>query len=183
MATFGSTATTGGAFSTVTNNVKQGTEQTLAEDGTVSKLTAYLTGLGGGAGTQVAKGVIYNDDAAGAEPGTLMGTSNEVTTAQNDAAAWVDFTFASAVSLTAGNWIIGLIYGATSNVIQVYRVTGSGASYSDVDTYVGGAADPWSADPTLTVRVYSIYATYTVASSACPINLLRPHIIPALGGP
>ena len=167
MATFGNTSigSTPVSIHSSTNN-KTVSKFTLSEAGTVTKLSIYLDGNGTGSGPQVIKGVIYDDDGASAVPGTLMGTSEEVSIADAAAAAWVDFTFASPVALTSGNWYLGLIAGSNIRGAQMYQESTSPTDniWKVSDTYTDGASDPFGAATTQTDKL-SVYATYTVPVS------------------
>lgn len=115
--------------------------------GSVVKAHLWLDGLGSGAGSQVAKAVIY-DDNAGA-PGTLMGVSAEVTVTDGQAFGRVAFTFATPVSFpTRGRYWVGIHCGSNTNTIRI----GSGLAgvtsgivgvLSNADTYSDGPASTY----------------------------------------
>jgi len=159
MATFGKTAI-GGTTAVIGLDAKRVAKFTLAEACSVSKLSVYVSGDGSGVGDQVMKGIIYDDDGAAGAPGTLLGTSNEVTVTDGQAAGWVDLTFASPIALTAGDYHLGLITGANTNTIKYRYDTVVGIGSNNADTYSDGPANPFGT-PTSGDREMSIYATYT----------------------
>ena len=74
------------------------------------KLTGYVSGLGAGSGSQPVRAVIYAD--SGGAPGALLGVSNAVTITAGRAWGWVDFTFPTSVSVSAGTVWMGYIAGS-----------------------------------------------------------------------
>ena len=166
MATFGKTAI-GGTTAVIGLDAKRVAKFTLAEACSVSKLSVYVSGDGSGVGDQVMKGIIYDDDGAAGAPGTLLGTSNEVTVTDGQAAGWVDLTFASPIALTAGDYHLGLITGANTNTIKYRYDTVVGIGSNNADTYSDGPANPFGT-PTSGDREMSIYATYTAPQAVTP---------------
>lgn len=161
MATFGYTGT-GAATGTLSSNAQRGGLFTMPESGRVTKLTARLDGSGGGAGTQVVKGVIYANGST--YPTTRKGTSIEVTITAGQTAGEVDFEFSPAVFLTAGDYWLDLHSGTTTNVARYYRNTTGGTLVSAItDTYSDGPLSTIPAGATISAHQMSIYATYTPA--------------------
>ena len=161
MATFGYTGT-GSSTSTLSADAQRGGLFTMLESGRVTKLTARLDGNGGGAGSQVVKGVIYADGAT--YPTTRKGLSVEVTITAGQAAGEVDFTFSPAVYLTAGDYWLHLHSGTTNNVARYYRNTTGGTLVSGIsDVYSDGTRTSIPAGATISAHQMSIYATYTPA--------------------
>ncbi|KKL97088.1 hypothetical protein LCGC14_1837980, partial [marine sediment metagenome] len=152
---FGYTSTSG-QKQTVTKNNKQGTVFTLSESGTVSvtNIWAYAK-LGGGAkNPKVAKAVIY--EAPGGTPTTLKGVSEELTL---NTLQWWNFTFTGGVSLSPGDYWLGLIVGTKVDMYAVYDtgydILYRADSYPDPDTSFGTPST--TADYKL-----SIYAEYEI---------------------
>lgn len=151
MATFGTTSigsnTTGhGTDDSVVNKF------TLSEDGDVSKLTAYTKGT---LATENSKGVIYSDNAG--EPEDLLGTSNS--TSVSTTAAWRDYTFASVVSLTAGDYWLGVV---SDGPITSYNETTGGSRRISNDSSYTSPVDPWNVgSDSAGSHDTSVYATYT----------------------
>jgi hypothetical protein len=158
MATFGKT-TVGGSWNGNGLDTKDVNKYNLPVAASVTKLTVYCRGEAGG--PQVRKGVIYAD-AAG-QPDVLKGTTAEVSIGQNQAAGWVDMTFASPINLAAGDYWIGAAYGATGSGSSTAYDNGSSGDYKyNVDWYGDSPADPFGT-PSNDVPLMSIYATYTTA--------------------
>jgi hypothetical protein len=139
---------------------------TLSEAASVTSMSMYLSGSAT-AGTQTIKFVIYDDDGAASAPGTLLGTSEEGSVAQNAAASWVTLNFTTPVVLAAGNYYLGRLHGTTANIVSYYYIA-SGTLYYNNDTYSDGAANPFGAPSTAT-QLMSVYATYELPKSQTPL--------------
>ena len=100
----------------------------------VQSVHVYMGGIGGGSSTGGAKAIIYDSG------GNLLGTSAEVTVAQDDQPGFVGFTFASAVLIDSGDYDVGVICEAA--VSNVYHWATADAIQYAGDTYAGGATDP-----------------------------------------
>lgn len=138
----------------------------LSVDGDVTKLTVRVYTS---AGTLGVKGVIYDDDGAGGIPGTLKGVTeitNITTTAD-----WYDLTFSSPISLTTGDWWLGII---GSNVTVNFHWAETGASRLGYDSY-NSPTNPWSASSRSTeTHDFAIYATYTAGGGVyIPFQIIK----------
>lgn len=153
MAIFGDNSIVGHASNSEVANYKYACRFELIEDGTVSKITSYNSSA---SGTRAMIAGIYSDNAGA--PDALKGTTD--VTSITTTAAWRDFNFAVAVSLTAGFYWLTVLCGQVYNVWQMAGAVNQQADCSD--TYVGGFADPFDG-ATLTYydNTQSIYATYT----------------------
>jgi hypothetical protein len=129
----------------------------------VIKVTGYLSGLGGGSGSQVIRAVLYAD--SGGSPGALLGVSNEVTVPAGQQWGWVDFTFPSAVPIQSGTIWMGYIAGANSDVIQrAHSSVANDLRYNaNSGGYAAGPSDPFGTAITGLDYHFSIYATYIPA--------------------
>lgn len=161
-ATFGNTADPS-AYSVAKYSVDQANlvKFTLSEAGTVSKITMYCRNDG----TAVnAKCLLYDDDGASGEPSTLLGATNAVSLTST--AGWVDFTFATPVVLSAGNYWLGHVSGGEK--VWIYYATASGFNYR-YDTSFSSYATPgaWdiAGDGHLADTTLAIYATYTTSTA------------------
>jgi PKD repeat protein/glucose/arabinose dehydrogenase len=162
--TFGTT-TPGTSVDTATANYKVASRYTAPSAGTVSKVTGYISGLGAASGSQPVRAVIYAD--SGGNPGALLGVSNQVSIAAGQAWGWVDFTFPSAVSVTAGTVWIGYIAGTTSDLTQLRYDPLTNDMRYNANTYSSGASNPFGTPATVGFH-YSIYATFTPAGGNQP---------------
>ena len=132
---------------------------TMTETGDVSKLTGYFENNSTGHAACNVKALIYSDNAS--EPDALLATGSAVAFADNAALAWVDLPFSSDVTLAAGTYWIGFIGDATANGLVLRVRSGAGSSGYNVDTYVGGAADP-AGTLEHDNNLAAIYATYSI---------------------
>jgi hypothetical protein len=115
---FGKTTPSSGMEDTATNYMVV-SKFTLASAAQVTKLRIYMDGNGSATGaSQNFKGLIYDDDGGGGEPGTLLGTSQEITIPDGQSAGWVDFPFASPVALASGDYWLGWYADVPSNLCR-----------------------------------------------------------------
>ena len=128
----------------------------LTENGTVSKLTVYVSSTSSPCNIV---GVIYADNAG--VPSTLVAQTPITNVA--GAAGWYNLTFSSPVSLTAGYYHLGWLSGASTTLTTYYDAGGT-------HTWNTGAQQsapfyPTPPNPFVVERqnayTFSIYATYT----------------------
>ena len=131
---------------------------TLAEAGLVSKLTAYIQNWDVSCHIRAA---IYYDSAG--VPEALKGTGTDTTFAPAGY-AWVDLPFPSNVSLSAGDYWLGVQGDANAGGFTIKDVASGGSSDYVADTFSDGLVDPWGGTHNAGVHLCSIYATYTTAS-------------------
>jgi hypothetical protein len=153
--------TVGASWGVFGSGVKAVNRFALTEAGSISKLSIYADGNGGPTGTGVMKGVVYAD--AGGQPGALLATSNEVSIASGAAAGWRDLVFGAPVSLSAGNYFVGVLVGGTANVIRETYDVQTGIMRYNADAYADGASNPYGTATTFNNKM-SLYATYTTAA-------------------
>jgi hypothetical protein len=159
--TFGKTSI-GASVSALDINVKWVSKFVLPVAGKICKLTAYVDGNGSGVGAQVAKGIIYTD-AAGT-PSALVRTGHEVSIADGQAAAWVDFWFADPVIVPAATYWLGLIGGANTLTLQSYYDAVVGAEEWGTDNYFDDPSPTWGTNNANEDKEHSIYATLLEAT-------------------
>lgn len=150
--------TIGASFAGLGSNFNRVSKFSLGQRADVTKLSVYLKGSGT-AGSQVIKGVIY-DDLNGL-PNKLKGVTNELTISGTDAPAWRDLPFASPVRLEAGNYWLGIISGETTLIAQISVDSKLDALRVIDDLYSDGPVATFSSPRTANLEL-SIYATYTV---------------------
>jgi len=166
MATFGNTSIETGITRFTSRDTKSAVKFTLSEAGLVSKITAHIYRDPGNSYDGYCKCDIYADDAG--SPGALKGETNEVLVDWTSG-DWGDFTFATAVSLTAGDYWLTLHVGDdTVHQIVAYSTfissDAGGTNQFDLraeDEYDDGAEDPYGTVGGLNDWTASIYATYT----------------------
>ncbi len=155
--------TIGASVDAGTANWKRAVVFPLAKAGSVSKLSIYLSA--NASGQQLLKGVLYADQAG--SPGALLGTSNETVFNSSSGSGWYDLVFPTAISLQPGNYWIGLIDGATSDVIGLrYSTASTKISAVAPDTYSDGPSNPFGTPTRIDTEQLSIYATYTASAGA-----------------
>ena len=173
-ATFGPT-TPGTLSDTFAANRKRVSRYALPVSGSVTKLSIYLAPTGT-AGSQVLEGIVYSDSSGA--PATLLGTSSPLTFTSTSATGWYELTFPTPLNLAAGNYWIGVITGATSNVAAFnYTTVTAGRDYN-TNTYTSGPTSTFGA-VTIDTEQTSLYATYTPTEpvgALAPKNTLAPTI-------
>jgi hypothetical protein len=132
----------------------------LSTAGSVSKLSIYLAPTTT-AGQQLLMGLIYADSSNA--PAALLGVSEQLTFKNTNSAGWYDLKFASPVKLAAGNYWIGVITGATSNVAGFRYASVASSREYNTNTYASGPTNPFGA-PSTDAEQTSLYATYTPGS-------------------
>ncbi len=159
LSTFGTT-TPGLSTDTASAGLKEVSKYTAPSSGSVTKLTGYVSGVGAGSGSQPVRAVMYAD--SGGVPGALLGVSNAVTITAGRSWGWVDFTFPTAVSVSAGTVWMGYIAGTTSDLTQLRYDTALGDLRWNTNTggYAAGPTNPFGAGNVSNIH-YSLYATYT----------------------
>ena len=165
MPTFGDTNIEA-AFDNGDYDAKVASKYTLAVDGTVTKLTAYLNNQYAGHLDCYGKAIIY--DGSGSYPVNLKAAGTTTAIADNAANGWYDFVFGSGVALTAGSWWLGLHLDANAIGVQPNWSASGGASSYAMDTYSDGTAATWGTVST-GVHNIAVYATYTVPADMTPL--------------
>lgn len=170
MATFGLTSIAAAAAVAFDYNSMRGSGTfNLPSQGTITGMSVYLDGNGGGVGSSPFILAIYTD-AAGT-PGTLVAQTLAVTVTSGQAAGWVNATFASNPTLPAGNYWLFHAAGGSSDpaTMRVWRTSSGGTnSYTFIGityptlpaTYNGSAGS----GPDL-IAVYATYTPVTVSSN------------------
>jgi hypothetical protein len=152
MATFG--YTTIGSSSVAIENTYAYTNFVLPEDGTVTKITAYIVNP-----------TVNRLATAGVYSGTSLvagGESDEITMTA-DVTGWFDLPFSTPLELTAGTYGLLFTCQGGSGVATIALDVGSNASRREALTYAGAPATVAATNAT---DNYSIYATYTPASAS-----------------
>ena len=135
---------------------------TLAEDGTISSITAYLRLTS----TAKYKFAIYDSSK------NLLAVTEEGTASDNTA-RWYTLSLATPLSLSAGDYYLAAHtswYNASGVIAYDAGFTGKDTGY-DTTLYSSGFPDPAAFNSSSTVRQYSIYATYT--TSTAPIITIK----------
>jgi hypothetical protein len=144
--TFGFSSVGAYVIGTGSGAAKTGGRFQLSTAGTVSELTAYISGSG------YAKAAIYSD--LNGQPNMLMGGATmQVSLSAN--AGWVDFVYATPVHLTAGYYWLEII---DSSGCKWYYNAGGVSAWNWV-SYASEPISPFSAYAARTDLI-SIYATY-----------------------
>lgn len=132
---------------------------TLSEDGDVISIE-----LGGRADTNIAyiKGVIFDDDGAGGEAGTILGTSTEKAL-NSDVNQFWNCTFATPVSLSAGNYWLGFFISRVDSGGKMAVNYQTGGNNIRADLSYGTTPVNWDASGDTEYNGYSmsVYAEYS----------------------
>jgi lysophospholipase L1-like esterase len=168
-ATFGNTSI-GTSTSTPATGYKFGSVYNLSQSGTTVSFSWYTKG---GTSAQSMMPVIYTTTASGA-PANLVAQGSQVTIAAKQAAGWVTASL-PAVSLTSGNYLLGLMSGANGTQVIDYLNPVNNGAYWNPNTY---------GSPTATWGIinhensdYSFYVTYTPTTAVSPpANTTLPTI-------
>jgi hypothetical protein len=155
-ATFGKTSI-GTSYDAFAANRKRVNRYALPLAGQVSKLSIYLAPTGT-SGQQVLEGVLYSD--ASGKPSSLLGVTSQLTFQSTNAAGWYELKFPTPLSLPAGNYWIGVITGATSDVAGFRYDTLAGSRAANSNTYTSGPSTTFGVFTTDGEQT-SLYATYT----------------------
>ncbi len=150
--TFGRTSVGGTKIGTGGVAAKTGGYFQLSAAGSVSKISAYVSGSGS------AKCAIYSD--SGGNPGSPIGGVTAQMSVPSSA-GWVDFTYSTPVSLSAGNYWLVLIYNGDGN----WYYNSGGTSAWKYVTYSNEPVSPFGSH-TDRSDLISIYATYTTSASS-----------------
>lgn len=130
-------------------------QYTLSEDADVTKLTIYINNFGS---TCNGKGLIYTD--SGDAPNTRMGVSNPVSILDTQG-GWLNFTFASPVSLTAGEYWMGIVCDVEMNAVDVALSGGDGAGREWHSGEYASPPNPFGSVEAENSYAIAIYATYS----------------------
>lgn len=163
MAEFGYSGTLNDPAGNIGQNFKQVSAFTLSEDGTVSSLSMYVDGAGGGSGTQVLRMVIYSDSAG--SPNARMAVSDEVSITDGQGIGWVLFDLPADVPLTAGTYWLGFIAGANTNSARFSSAVLGNARKYRAETYSATPADPFGGGVTTDGVQLAVKATYSTVDN------------------
>jgi uncharacterized repeat protein (TIGR01451 family) len=142
------------------NGYKWGNRYALSQQGTFTKVSAYLAdnpSLGGG---EALRAAIYADN--GGAPGALKAQSSTITVSDGQAAGWVDFPISPGVTLPAGSYWLVLQGGSPNNGLRRYGDTVAGAEAWNADAFADGLADPFGTASSGDWS-WSLYASYTTS--------------------
>ncbi len=170
--TFGKTSV-GGSSDSFLADRKRVNRYALGAAGSLSKLSIYLAPTGT-SGQQLLKGVVYADN--GGAPGTLLGSTEALTFKSSSAAGWYDLSFSTPLKLAAGNYWIGAMTGASSNVAGFRYDNVTGSRDYNANTYTAGPSSTFGT-PSTDGEQTSLYATYTPATTVSPPVSTSPPTI------
>jgi hypothetical protein len=139
---FGKT-TIGSTFSPLDHNDKYGSRYYLftASPVTVTKLRAYLDGLGRASGSQVLRGLIYRHTSTG--PGGLVARTFQVRLNAGQPPGWVDLYFPFPPRLQAGGYWLTLHAGESENVVRYAFDPKPGGQRHNDDLFSNGPLNPF----------------------------------------
>jgi DNA-binding beta-propeller fold protein YncE len=123
----------------------------------VSQLTIYLAPTSH-SGSQVLKGVFYADSKG--KPGTLLGTTNQLTFTSKGAPGWYHLVFEAPLHVSPGNYWIGVITGSRTQVAGERYDSVPKAEDYNTNTYTSGPSKAFGSFNTTNEQM-SLYATFT----------------------
>ncbi len=135
----------------------------LPVNATVSELSVYLSPTTH-TGQQLIKGIIYADSKG--TPAGLLGTTTQLTFTSKSPTGWYHLSFPVPVKLTAGNYWIGVITGATQYIGAEYFDSVAKAEDYNANSYAAGPSNPFGSFKTTNEQM-SLYATYTAGTQGC----------------
>ena len=168
MATFGDTAeAVGGASNGWGTGEMVFRKFTLAEAGDVESISAYLKS-GPSSSPQAFRLALYADSSG--TPGGLRGVTSEGAVLDTQTAyAWSTLSLPAPVSLSAGDYWLGVWLGDWYNSVDIaYGAASGGTGFWQGDVIyssAGNPENPWVGGSGMTETLL-FYATYTPASSA-----------------
>jgi hypothetical protein len=168
VSTFGITTAGTNADLTSLDGTAIGSAFALTEAGTVSKLSASIANPGAASNFY---GFLYQNTAG--EAGAWIASTPFTTIGAGAAKAWVDFTFASGVPLSAGTyWLVICGAGGGSGTAIAYS-TATGSATLDYNTAFNPASpsNPFAKSGAVDYTL-SINATYTPSAGAVRHNLM-----------
>jgi hypothetical protein len=153
---FGKT-TVGSAFGSLDHNDKYGSRYELSTAGpvTVTKLRAYLDGLGRASGSQLVRGLIYRSTSTG--PGALVARTFQLNLQAGRPPGWVDLYFPFRPRLSAGNYWLTLHAGESANVVRYAFDPKAGGQRHNDDLFSNGPLSPFGGSNSA-AREMSIHA-------------------------
>lgn len=170
-ATFGKTSV-GASSDEFAAERKRVSKYALPVAGTISELSAYLAPTSR-SGQQLLKGVLYSN--AGGAPGTLLGTSTQLTFANTSPAGWYHLAFPAPIELPAGEYWIGVITGVGADVAGFRYSSVTGARDYNTNAYAAGPSQSFGSFTTDSEQM-SLYATYVPGPPPLPEDLTLPTI-------
>jgi hypothetical protein len=102
---------------------------------TVTELVTYLTPTSH-SGSQLIKGIVYADNKG--KPGALVGVTQQLTFKSTNAAGWYHLAFSPALKLSAGEYWMGIITGASTGVAAEAYDTVPNAEDINTNSYASG---------------------------------------------
>jgi len=147
----------GGSCDPASADYKRVNPYKLSTGATINQLTVYLKPTGT-IGSQPIEAVIYSDSSG--SPNALLATSQPMTFTNTTSAGWYNFNFASAPSLTAGNYWFGIITGPTTGVASFcYDLAATNVRRANNNAYSSGPSSPFGT-ATSDTKQMSIYTSY-----------------------
>jgi hypothetical protein len=107
----------------------------LFASATVTELVTYLRPTSH-SGSQVIKGIVYADNKG--KPGALVGVTQQLTFKSTNAAGWYHLAFSPALKLSAGEYWMGIITGASTGVAAEAYDPVANAEDTNTNSYASG---------------------------------------------
>ena len=144
----------------MSTDFKRGSKFTLAQNGVIDNLCAYLDGFGGGVGYQSYELVVYRDDHGA--PGAKVVESGEDSIGSGTAPGWACLRPTIEMPVSAGDYWLVIHTGRGVPAVGRYYYDGPTGWYGGTDTFADGASNPFGSGGSGAGTI-SLYATYTTA--------------------
>ena len=135
----------GQSFSAMTANAKRASRFFLYYPAAIKQLRVYLDGGGATSGSQVLRGIIYNE--VGGEPGRPLIRSFQATIQAGTAPGWVTLPLPYRIQLNPGYYWLGIHSGANSGVARFGWNPRPSSRRFNIDNYLDGPSDPFGPAP------------------------------------
>lgn len=171
--TFGETSA-GTGWVAMASDSKRASLYTVAQAGSLRRISAYLDGNGSGGTAGQAQNVrafVYANNSGA--PGALIGSTNAVAITKGRAGSWVEMSFDSPPALAAGSYWIGLHTNTVSNIARYSTTSLGGSTRAAPDAYGDGTAAAYGSTTTNADRVL-LHGDMSVTTSSSPGQIADP---------
>jgi hypothetical protein len=138
---FGRTSTATIASSGLNADYKRASKFTMTKTGWLIDLEARLDGLGGVAGSQQVRLVVYRDNNGA--PGAKVAESATRSLASGLQSGWKSFGVSSRPLLTPGDYWLAIHTGGTAQVLRDFSDGSEVNWFANADSFADGSSDPF----------------------------------------
>ena len=135
----------GQSFSSMTADAKRASRYFLYYPAAIKQLRVYLDGGGATSGSQVLRGIIYNEFAG--EPGDGLIRSFQTRIQAGTPPGWVTLPLPYRIQLNPGYYWLGIHSGANSGVARFGWNPRPSSRRFNIDSYIDGSDNPFGPAP------------------------------------